>query len=135
MKYILHGEPAPLHRPRFYRGRVVDVQKNDKQLDGIQIKKQHGSKPLFLGPISVNITFFMQMPKSIAEKGRDARRNKLHVQRPDTDNLIKYILDVCNGILYEDDSLISQIFAKKIWADEGKTEFTLETVNEANPPE
>lgn len=125
MKYILHGDPEALQRPRFFKGHVVDVQRQQKYLDGIQIKKQHGLNPLLTGPLLADITFFMKMPRSHSEKRKDNLRGKYHKQRPDLDNLVKYILDVCNTILYEDDSLISQICAKKIWADAGKTELIL----------
>jgi len=125
MKYILHGDPEALQRPRFFKGHVVDVQRQQKYLDGIQIKKQHGLNPLFEGPLFADITFFMPIPRSYSERRRDLTRDKYHPQRPDLDNMIKYILDVCNGVLYKDDSLIAQIFAKKIWADIGKTELVL----------
>jgi len=125
VKYILHGGPESLQRPRFFKGHVVDVQRQQKYLDGIHIKKQHGLNPLFEGPLLADITFFMKMPKSYSEKSKDKSRDKYHIKRIDLDNMIKYILDVCNGILYHDDSIIAQIHAKKIWADEGKTELTI----------
>lgn len=134
MKYILHGTPIPLQRPRFCRGRVVDFQKEEKLIDGINIKRQHRTQDLIEGPIFFDVTFFMPMPKHYSERKRDLNRGKFHRSRPDLDNFIKYILDVCNGILYTDDSLIAQISAKKIWSDEGKTEFTLERKNEREEP-
>ena len=125
MKYILHGPPTALQRPRFCKGRVVDFQSHDKLLDGIQIKKQHGRNPFYDGPLLADITFFMPFPASATERKRDRLRETFHAQRCDLDNLIKYILDVCNGILYKDDATIAQIFAKKIWADTGKTELII----------
>ncbi len=130
MKYIIHGPPTPLQRPRFTRGHVYDPQKEQKLLDGIQLKRQHLPNKPYDQPLLATITFFMPMPRVYKESGRDGLRDKYHPKKPDLDNLIKYILDAANGILYTDDSLIVQIFGKKIWADEGKTELTLEHVNE-----
>ena len=131
MKYILHGDPIALQRPRFIRGYVVDFQSQEKMLDGIQIRKQYGLNEPLIGPIMADITFFMRMPKSYSDRKRDRLRDTPHYQKPDLDNMIKYILDVCNGILYKDDALISEIHARKIWADLGKTEITLEKLNES----
>jgi len=126
MKYILHGPPTPLQRPRFCKGHVYDPQQGQKLLDGIQLKKQHHLQPPMDVPLLATITFFMPLAKYLRESGRNNLRGKYNPKRPDLDNLIKYILDAANGILYTDDSLIVQIFAKKIWADEGKTELELE---------
>jgi len=135
MKFILHGNPTALQRPRFYCGNVVDSQKEQKFLDGLQIRKQWGCKaPMEKAPISFQATFFMPFPKSLPEKGRDRLRDQYHTKRKDLDNMIKYILDVCNNIVFTDDSLIAQISAKKIWADTGKTEFTLEYITEYEAP-
>jgi len=129
MKYILHGRPIPLQRPRFYKGHIVDPQRNQKFLDGIQIKRQHGLHPYLPGTLRADIVFFMPICKSVAEKGRDKLRYTWHPYKPDIDNLIKYILDVCNEIVYADDSQISMIHAKKIWYEVGKTEVTFTEIN------
>ena len=36
----------------------------------------------------------------------------------DLDNLIKFVLDALNGVLYDDDSRIVGINAYKVWADD-----------------
>ncbi len=130
MKYILHGPPTPLQRPRFTRGHVYDPQQGQKLLDGIQLKKQHHPQPPLEVPLLATITFFMPLAKYLREPGRDRLRGKYNPKRPDLDNMIKYILDAANGILYTDDSLIVQISGKKIWADVGKTELILEQADE-----
>lgn len=38
--------------------------------------------------------------------------------RPDLDNLIKYILDAANGLLWVDDSIICKLTAEKIYGKE-----------------
>lgn len=125
MKYILHGAPTALARARFSRGCVFDSQSQEKKVDALHIKKQHGSKPLYRGPLSVELIFYMPMAAKLPEKTRDRLRGSYHTYRKDLDNLVKYILDVCNDILYKDDSSIAKICAKKIWSDAGKTELII----------
>lgn len=61
------------------------------------------------------ITFALPMPKSWSEKKRGQMHLTPHRQKPDIDNLIKGIFDA----VLEDDSVISQIHARKIWAPNG----------------
>ena len=53
------------------------------------------------------------------------KTSKLQYPRPDIDNYLKSILDLCNGVVWKDDSQIVFIEATKSWAkNEGY--FTLE---------
>ena len=47
---------------------------------------------------------------------------------PDLDNLVKYILDTCKGVLYTDDCLFAAIYTEKIYGIEPKTEFVIEVI-------
>ena len=40
-----------------------------------------------------------------------------HLQKPDTDKLIRAILDALTGIIYKDDSQVDAIHVTKKWAD------------------
>lgn len=71
--------------------------------------KQHGANPLIAGPIQAEIEFVIAPPK------RPKNKN-FHVTKPDLDNLIKLVLDALNGIVWEDDSQIVHLCAKKRYA-------------------
>ena len=62
------------------------------------------------------ITFRISMPKSWSIKKRDLMRNKPHQETPDLDNLLKAV----NDALLEQDKIIYQISATKLWADIGE---------------
>lgn len=116
MKYIIPGQPIPLSRPRFSKDHVYDSQKGEKFAASINIKFWHKDKPFFLGPLHLTITFFMQ----------STRKKGWHDLRPDLDNLIKFVLDVMNGIVYNDDKQVVKITAEKIYDKEPRTEITIE---------
>lgn len=61
------------------------------------------------------LLFLMPMPKSWSKKRKAAMDGEPHMQTPDCDNLIK----AWNDSLYDDDSAIHTICARKIWAYEG----------------
>lgn len=45
-----------------------------------------------------------------------------HTKKPDLDNLVKNPMDCMNGIVYEDDRLVTKIFAEKCYGLEPRTE-------------
>jgi len=117
--YIVDGDPIPLKRPRLSTGVVFDSQKKQKLITGISLSNQHNDQPLFDGPLSVDIVFYMKTP---IKKYKDLI-GKYHTNRTDLDNLVKYILDAANTILYADDALIAEINAKKVYDARPRTEF------------
>lgn len=65
-----------------------------------------------------SITFYMPMPQSWSQKKKREMVGQPHRQRPDLDNLAKALMDA----LYEDDSCISEITLKKVWASKAAIE-------------
>jgi len=61
------------------------------------------------------ITFHLPMPNSWSAKKKATMNGKPHKQTPDFDNLMKALSDS----VYKDDSHISSISIRKIWAYEG----------------
>lgn len=119
--YTIPGNPIPLARPRFGQNRVWDSQKGIKFSAGLFVSNQHGSSPLFHGPLSLDVTFYLPKPKSAPK----SKTLTYHIFRPDLDNLIKMIGDICNGIAYNDDAIISLIHAVKKYDSNPRTVFTL----------
>lgn len=68
-----------------------------------------------IGPEELYLEFYVPMPKSWSKKKRMEMEGMPHQQRPDIDNLCKAVMDA----LWEDDSTISFIEARKTWATEG----------------
>jgi len=126
--FVIAGDPTPLARPRFSHKRVYDSQKNIKIVASISIKQQQGDAPLLDGALHLDVTFYMKAPVSISAKRRQLLYGTNHLFKPDLDNLIKYICDICNNVTYEDDSIISSISAHKIYDENPRTEFTLRNI-------
>ena len=137
MKYIIPGDPVPLLRARYAHGqRPWDSQKQIKASTAIQIATQHGERPVYNGPLELNITFFFAIP-SIPLKGckpdrlktivfkRDKMVGQPHIFKPDLSNLIKFIEDIAEKIIYGNDCTIASIVARKVYAYEPRTEFTI----------
>lgn len=66
-------------------------------------------------PVEVKMTFHMPVPQSTSKRALKTIDGAPHHVRCDLDNLIKFISDVFNGILWVDDSLIWKIDARKVY--------------------
>ena len=125
--YTLLGDPIPLARARISNSadRFWDSQKQIKLACSLHLINQHvfkdGSpRPHYLGPIHMNVTFFMKMFKSGKQKP-----GQFHIFKPDLDNMIKFICDISNSHLYHDDCIVSSISARKVYDRRERTEFTI----------
>ena len=79
------------------------------------------------GAISVSMVFSMPRPKSHYRSGRYSHllkdnSPKLHVSKPDIDNLVKFYLDAMTGTFWKDDSHVCTIEASKIYSEDGLVE-------------
>ncbi len=120
--YIIIGDPIPLMRARHVHRRVYDGQSREKLVSGIELQRQHQG-PLLHGPLHLDITFYFDIPYSRRKKTFPGH---LHYIRPDLSNLLKYIEDVCNKIIIEDDAQIASIACKKLYDKPARTEFKFE---------
>ena len=84
------------------------------------VVQQHNNEPLLDGPLHLEVTFYMPIPKFKAKK---IQSGQYHHIIPDLDNLTKWICDICNEVVYKDDAIISSINAKKIYDKNARTEF------------
>lgn len=117
-------EPTPQLRPRVSsRGGYVRVYdppkvKNFKNLLRSLADDQYARPPL-IGPLSVSLTFYRPVQKSISKTERKRRLSNQSkpVVKPDTDNYIKSTLDALNGVLWHDDSQIVKITGEKRYGD------------------
>ena len=121
VKLVIYGEPIPQGRPRFTRtGHAYDPQRsqNYKQLVRFwvtqHLKKIDGWKP-HENALCVDLTFFLGIPSSWSKKKRiQAIQGEIRpTKKPDTDNLCKSVIDSCNGLLWVDDSIITDLTARK----------------------
>jgi Holliday junction resolvase RusA-like endonuclease len=76
-------------------------------------KSAHRGKP-FAGAVRIVAAFYLPRPKAL--KG-----DKPHVTRPDGDKLLRGILDALTGILYLDDSQVTQVKGSKFYAGVGES--------------
>lgn len=75
----------------------------------------------------IDCTFVLPMPPSWSEKKRKNMDGKPHENKPDIDNLIKFVMDT---MLPNGDQMVHTIYANKVWGREGKIIFREDTTHE-----
>lgn len=122
----LFGDPVPQKRPRFARTskgvHTYDEQLRLKEGYKWQLRSQFREEALLL-PLALDLVFFMPIPKSSSSLKKRQMANGVigHQKKPDLDNLIKFVLDCLNGLLFRDDAQIGEIRAKKIYSQKPGT--------------
>ena len=135
------GVPKAQARHRHTRnGHTYDPSAKDKkdfihQLKTYNCGSPHKLKEPFTGQISLMITFTFPWPKKWHRTGKHSDLLKdnapiVHTIKPDVDNLLKFVLDSGNKILWKDDCLVHQVQMKKIYGLSPETVIIMEETNE-----
>lgn len=126
-QYIVLGDPTPLSRARIKLGGrgVYDPQKQEKLAFGLVLRTQQTAQkhPILTGPLHLILNFYFAIPPS----RHKTREGDFHHIRPDLDNLIKFVLDSANTVLFKDDAQIASITASKRYDHLPRTEVIIRT--------
>lgn len=123
--YVIPGNPIALPRARSSRRGFYDPAYKAKTNLQWYFKETYPNHPLYEAAISLEVTFYMPIPKSISKKKHQLLIGQPHTKTKDLDNNLKFLCDALNEILWKDDALIWSINAKKIYGEEPRTEFTI----------
>ena len=137
VRMLIPYEPVEQARPRFTsRGKFVRVYDPPKVAKYKKLVRQYVAETMTVRGIEqyhdtalkVTFVFFRPIQKSVSKTERYRRLTNKHkpVQKPDTSNYIKSLEDSLNGVLWDDDSRITQIKALKRYGELPSTEITVE---------
>lgn len=128
------GAPVAKGRPRITaRGgfaRAYTPAKTVRYEDLVRIAAydaMNGNAPV-TGQVTVCITAYVQPPKSMRKRDREAAaEGLLHpTTRPDADNYAKAALDGCNGILFKDDAQVTDLIVRKRFSERPRLVISME---------
>lgn len=115
--FQIPGAPIALQRARAGKHGFYDPQKHIKT--AMQIYLSHYEGPLLEGPLFLTAYFFMPIPKTASKKTIQELKGTFHPIRPDSDNLLKYLGDLCqdSGNIFKDDASIAGGLFLKVWEE------------------
>lgn len=80
------------------------------------------------GPVQLTVEFYLPMPKK--------PKSLFHVTKPDIDKLLRCVIDGMTGVLFLDDSQVTDIIARKSYAPAGDApgvDITVSPTNDTGP--
>ncbi len=121
--YIIPQDPIAWARavPTRTHG-MWDSQKKLKLYLSLLIQKCHGDRPLYEGPLLLDIFFYFPLTQKMLKDPKKWEGTPYEF-RPDYDNCSKLISDTCNDVLYEDDKTTCMAFIHKFYSSNPRTEF------------
>lgn len=117
----LTPEPQKQTKFRNCNGKVFTYDPSHAYIERLQWQiKSHAPSELYVGPVEVDITFFLSIPKATSKIKRRLMNNGTikHIIRPDLDNLAYAVTNAMKGIIYRDDSQIVGSRYRKFYGDE-----------------
>ena len=126
--FTVYGDPQALKRHRTFRTKKgininVDPSKSDKSTFLWKAISDNKPKKPFNDALRVKLVFYMPRPKSHYRTGKNAGKLKesapiFHIKKPDIDNLVKFVLDALAGVYWKDDTIISTLITRKVYAND-----------------
>jgi Holliday junction resolvase RusA-like endonuclease len=139
---VAYGHPRPQPRPRFAKGRVISiadtkakfwlgcVQRACERALSVVGGKQVMPDLIGTGGVTVRMQFRFGYEVVVGRKPKAGRADgQPHLQRPDTDNLAKLVLDVMvkHGIL-SDDCVVASLVVEKVWTKQEMNGVTVQVM-------
>ena len=127
------GEPVAKARARVTsRGAYTPKKTRDweKRAKTESMIVMAGIKP-FTGPVRLSVTLAFMIPDSWPKWKKEAAKNGQihHTIKPDGDNCLKAIKDAMNGIVYLDDSQVTETITRKIYSQRPEVFARVTTIN------
>lgn len=126
IQFELYIKPLPQKQTKWCRTHSYDPSKEYKQ-SLIWQMKPYAPDEVILGPVSLSITFHMQVPASVSKTKRRLMLGHITPPyvRPDVDNLGYVVTNAMKHLFYQDDSQIVDLNLKKRYAEQPKISITL----------
>ena len=124
---VIEGKPLSKARPRFRRhgNKVItyNSQSKEEKSLGWKLRDAYVDQEPLEGPVDLNVLF-------VFEKTKSKNINDYHTTVPDIDNLLKFLCDAANGILWRDDRQVARMSASKIYGESARTIITVSEIDE-----
>jgi len=109
-----------------------DVQRKQRDFSVAAMKFRPEVNGIWECPIRLEVTFVFKAPQKPKWKWAAALKGiLLHVVRPDTDNLTKFVKDALEEIFYVDDKQVCEEYVRKIYGPQAETRIKLIPLEQA----
>lgn len=137
IKFTVYGEPVAQGRPKLTTingmARAYDPKKSRDWKDYVKLAAgEHAPQALLEGPLHLEVTIYRQTTKAISSSRKKAEAAEqgdiLPVSKPDVDNYLKGVKDALNGVIWKDDSQVTDVIARKRYSARPRVEVIIKTL-------
>jgi len=138
LRLTIPGTPTAKGRPRFARatGRAFTPAKTRRAEEtfagrvAAAVAASSWQRPEGKPALGLRALFVLPVPASWSKRKREAALacETYPVGRPDVDNLVKLVVDACNGLLWDDDAQIVTMTTSKVYGDSPRVEVWVDEV-------
>jgi len=126
IKITVDGTLRGKQRPRLTRKGHVYTPKETRDAEAELTKLASAAmagRDLLTGPVSLNIFMVLEPPKSTPKRKREwlIEKGIPVTKKPDLDNVAKLVGDSFNGVVFEDDSQVSELWIRRVYGEANKT--------------
>ena len=138
LKFVVPGEPKGKARPRVTQNGCAYTPKETVQYENLVKMEYHRqcgrSRFNDDAPLDVRIAAYYSIPKSVSKKKKQLMRDRQlrPMKKPDTDNVVKIVLDSLNGIAYHDDVQVVDCQVRKFYSDEPRVVVIIQNARQPN---
>ena len=131
IEITIKGSPKAQKRHRHTKaGFTYDPSKSDKN-DFLTLIHAKAPKQPLKGDISLKVTFGMPFVKKHYRTGKYSGELKpnpplAYTNKPDIDNMLKFVMDAGNNVIWYDDSQIFKVEMEKVYSLSPRTEIIVE---------
>ena len=127
------GIPTPQKQTQFIRSSGIAYNPSKKDAERLiwQIRPHAPSAPLTCA-VEMFLTFYLPIPKSASRIKRTQMLNGIILPktRPDVDNLAYLVTNALKGLIYADDSLVTDCTMRKRYSDKPRTVIQIVPIDE-----
>lgn len=140
LRFTIPGEPRGKGRPRFGRTAHGHVRTytDDKTASYENLVRYAAAKALGQirptdRPVEMTVMVRLAPPASASKRQRAEMLSgeRSPTKKPDLDNVVKAVMDGCNGVAFADDKQIVSLVASKVYAETAGVDVTVTTRTEA----
>lgn len=133
---VIPGKPHGKGSPRFngqHAYTPIETRNYERGI-GYLARSEMRGRPIIEGPVHLDLRAVFQIPKRWppAKKAQAITGAIRPLTKPDTDNIVKALLDGMNGIVFRDDMQVVEVNASKVYGCEPLVVATIKEVSEAN---
>lgn len=131
ISFIVQGQPVAKGRPRVCGHHTFTPKKTKdyEELVKYSYIAEHGKTKLD-GALKMTIIAYFKIPKSDNKATKLLKADNVirPISRPDADNVAKSITDGLNGVAYDDDSQIVELYIRKLYSFDPMVEVVIEVI-------